>query len=212
MNLVDSPGLYATRKKEQFSLAVPSGGRGPMSNLLREEVAQRNLSTIEVATYLRTRGWQRLEHASRDVSYWRRTVAAGGFEVLLPHHHEWTDYLDLLTALADTVARTEGRSALALLRDLTTATCDIVRLRAVTGPASDGTIGVGDGLRLIDCLRRVFLAAACTAVEPRRAAALAALRLPLSTLPIPVGRGGPSATMSVPSRASHCGAEASARL
>ena len=88
--------------------------------------------------------------------------------MLLPHHHDWIDYLDLLTALVDTLARAEGRSALSLLSDLTTATSDVVRLRAVTGPASDGTIGVGDGLRLVDCLRRVFLAAACTAVEPRR--------------------------------------------
>ncbi len=140
-----------------------------MSNLLREEVARRNLGTIDVATYLRTHGWDRLEHPSRDVSYWRRTVAAQRFEVLLPHHHDWSDYLDLLTTLVDTLARAERRSALSLLADLTTATSDVVRLRAVTGPASDGTIGVGDGLRLVDCLRRVFLAAACTAVEPRRA-------------------------------------------
>jgi len=91
------------------------------------------------------------------------------YEVLLPHHPEWNDHLDLLTTLVDTLARAEGRSALSLLHDLTTTTSDVVRLRAITGPASDGTIGVGDGLRLVDCLRRVFLAAACTAVEPRRA-------------------------------------------
>lgn len=69
-----------------------------MSNLLREEVVRRNLGTIDIATYLRTHGWERLEHPSRDVSYWRRTVAAQRFEVLLPHHHDWSDYLDLLTA------------------------------------------------------------------------------------------------------------------
>lgn len=140
-----------------------------MSQILREEVAQRNLSTIDVATYLRTRGWERLEHPSRDVSYWRRVVGTERFEVLLPHHHEWSDHLDLLTALVDTLARAERRSALSLLHDLSTATCDVIRLRAVAGPSSDGTIGVGDGLRLVDCLRRVALAAACTAVEPRRA-------------------------------------------
>jgi hypothetical protein len=140
-----------------------------MSQLLREEVAQRNLSTIDVATYLRTRGWERLEHPSRDVSYWRRVIEVERFEVLLPHHHDWSDHLDLLTALVDTVARAERRSALSLLHDLSTATSDVIRLRAVAGPSSDGTIGVGDGLRLVDCLRRVALAAACTAVEPRRA-------------------------------------------
>lgn len=42
-------------------------------------------------------------------------------------------------------------------------------MRSVAGPSSDGTIGVVDGLRLVDCLRRVALAAVCTAVEPRRA-------------------------------------------
>lgn len=140
-----------------------------MSQLLREEVARRSPSTIDVAAYLRTRGWDRLEHPSRDVSYWRRIVGMQRYEVLLPHHPDWNDHLDLLTTLVDTLARAEGRSALSLLHDLTTTTSDVVRLRAITGPASDGTIGVGDGLRLVDCLRRVFLAAACTAVEPRRA-------------------------------------------
>ena len=61
--------------------------------------------------------------------------------------HDWSDYLDLLTALVDTLARVERRSALSLLADLTTATSDVVRLRAITGPASDGTIGVGAPLR-----------------------------------------------------------------
>lgn len=140
-----------------------------MSNILREEVGRRSLSTLDVATYLRTHGWERLEHPSRDVSYWRRMIGEQRVEVLLPHHHDWPDHDDLMIVLVDTLARVEGRSALSVLHDLSTASSDVVRLRAITASMGDGTIGVGDGLRLVECLRRVFLAAACTAVEPRRA-------------------------------------------
>lgn len=140
-----------------------------MSNLLREEVARRSLSTLDVATYLRTRGWQRLEHPGSDVSYWRRDFEGERVELLLPHRSEWADYEDRMTTLVGTLAAVERRSALGLLHDLSTASADLVRMRAITGSLGDGTISVGDGQRLLECLRRVFLAAACTAVEPRRA-------------------------------------------
>lgn len=39
-----------------------------MSNLLRGEVARRNLGIIDIATYLRMHDWERLEYPSRDVA------------------------------------------------------------------------------------------------------------------------------------------------
>lgn len=64
------------------------------------------------------------------MSYWRYTVAAQRFEVLLPHHHDWSDYLDLMTSLVDMLARAERRSALSVLRDLTTVTADLLVARS----------------------------------------------------------------------------------
>jgi hypothetical protein len=128
------------------------------------------LRPLDIVAYLRSRGWKLLEsEATSPMSEWSKDNARGYFEVQVPKHQLWRDYSRCVRQLLSTLADEEDRSQLELIRDIPYVSRDVIRLRSVVQGRSDGSIPLEDGAIIAQVSRGIMLAAACAAVEPRRA-------------------------------------------
>jgi len=121
---------------------------------------------LDLAAYLRSRGWREVE-GDQGSSTWE--AADGAADVLLPKHPKWRDYAKRVRDVVRTLGELESRSEELILRDVAHVSADIVRLRAAAPAMRDGTIPLVSVLELSDAGRGILLAAACAAAEPRRA-------------------------------------------
>jgi hypothetical protein len=138
-----------------------------------------SLRPLDVAAYLRANGWSLADEDAR-VAVWEKIPAAatdapmsddgGSVEVQQPLHSDWRDYPRRLQALVETVSEAEGRRIDAVLRDMSSSTWDTMRVRAVSAHADEGSLAVDDAARMLACIERVMLAAACAALRPQQRA------------------------------------------
>ena len=63
----------------------------------------------------------------------------------------------------------KSRSELALLEDIAQVAVDVVRLAAKDAAQANGTLALADGINLVSAGRGMMLAAACSAIQPKRA-------------------------------------------
>jgi hypothetical protein len=125
------------------------------------------LSPLDVATYLRARGWTLSKTAN---SFWRYAFApAGGgrSEVEVPRSSDFEDLPLRMAELLSTLARVERRSQLEVLRDLAVAASDVVRVRLMGADLADGSVSLTDGTELIQRTHDLMLFAACATSHPR---------------------------------------------
>jgi hypothetical protein len=125
---------------------------------------------IDVTAYLRASGWSEVE-PDGAAAYWERDANGDRVGVTVPLQQSWRDYGMMVAELLDVLGHVENRSQLAILRDLTEVTADVVRMRAVSTSSDaeeSGTLPLLDGLNLNLCGKSMMLAAACAAVERKR--------------------------------------------
>lgn len=125
------------------------------------------LRPLDLAAYLRSRGWSEVD-PDGPLSIWEMAFNGGTVEVLAPKHQQWRDYGRRVRAVLDTLGEVEDRSQLSIWRDIVAVSADVVRLRAVSGKASDDTIAFLDGLGVAAAGRGLLLAAACSAARPQK--------------------------------------------
>jgi hypothetical protein len=77
------------------------------------------LRPLEIAAYLRSRGWQQVERIGDAGSVWTQATKNGeGFEILLPYDRTYGDYLPRLADLLGTLEVAEERPQPAIVNDL----------------------------------------------------------------------------------------------
>ena len=130
---------------------------------IRDAATLRAVRPIDVTAYLRATGWTEVR-PNTDVTFWEK----GSEGVTAPAHQDWRDYPIVVSELIDALSAAENRSQLAILRDLTEVTADVVRLRASADGSDDGSIPFIDGAHLSECGDRMMIAAACAAIEKKR--------------------------------------------
>jgi hypothetical protein len=124
------------------------------------------LSPISVVGYLRARGWTPYSEASGRFSVWINSIHPDA-EVVVPFKRTASDYVSVLSVLLRELENAEGRSQIDIFRDLFNSGFDLVRLAARSAATSDGSIRIGDGIRLFEEAKEIVLAAACATVRPR---------------------------------------------
>lgn len=121
---------------------------------------------LDLTAYLRTRAWRQTQTHGTRSAIWEGGPA-GQFELLVPLEVDAPTYGRRVADVFRLLAEAEGRSQMEILRDVTTAGFDIVRIRALAADYDDGTVPLDVGVTLVDCARDLLLAAACAAHQPR---------------------------------------------
>jgi len=127
----------------------------------------RSLRPHDVAAYLRTRGWTLAESVPDRSSRYALGSSVTGYEVEIPLRTDFRDFHLRMGEVLSTLARAEKRSPPEILRDLSLAGADVVRLRLLGGDLRDGTVPLEDGALLVDRARDIMLASACAALARR---------------------------------------------
>jgi hypothetical protein len=123
---------------------------------------------LDLAAYLRASGWKQLDGDLGPSAAWEIHVDGQAVEVLAPLNQSWRDYGRRVASVLDTLTEVENRSALPIVHDIHAVFFDVIRLRQV-GTGTNWTVSLLDGVRLSSTGRSALLAAACSAVSPRRA-------------------------------------------
>lgn len=130
-----------------------------------EEVT-RELRPRNIAMYLRSNGWKKASEKEGKYSVWIEDSADEN-EVIVPSRPDFADYPLRVSQLLNGVAKKEKRDYLSVLNDIFSHSADVVSIAVSPKGSSSGTIPLGDGVNLITKVRDLFLAAACTTIDPR---------------------------------------------
>lgn len=122
------------------------------------------LRPLEVVAYARSEGWSLLGFwEGQKATVWKK----GEDRLLIPSDNLLADYALRMAEVVDTLATSESRSQLALFRDLTTASADVVRVRVASPVTNDGSLGLDEGVILFQSMQEMLCSAARAAVTPR---------------------------------------------
>lgn len=89
-----------------------------MRVVVDNEEAFEALRPLDIAAYLRSRGWTELASDDERVSYWEKTCRDSTYEVLAPKQSGWRDYARRVKSLVNTLGEAEDRSQLAIMHDI----------------------------------------------------------------------------------------------
>jgi hypothetical protein len=134
---------------------------------IRDVGAVKALRPLEVAAYLRSRGWASREAGAGRATVWTLTADGEEYEALLPLDPSVGDFALRMGDVLRVLAAAEHRSQEEIYADLLTTTADVVRIRIEDSDLQDGTVPIEVNARIGQKTRDVMLAAACAATEPR---------------------------------------------
>ena len=127
----------------------------------------RTISLRGVHAYLRANGWVRDAPSRRESADIYLRLEDDRVAAIIPASEDYADYGTRIYQLAEQVGRVEGRRRQAVLTDLALAESDLVRVRLPNAHA-DNTVGLTDGVAVLNAAKNLLLAAACSAVRPQR--------------------------------------------
>jgi hypothetical protein len=139
-----------------------------MKVAVQDSTTLRALKPLELAAYLRAKGWHQEADLSGKGSLWLlQSLSGAEFDVTLPAKRELGDYVLRIAEVLRTLADAEGRSQLEVLRDIQTTTADLIRVRAPSRDAENGTLPLDQAVAFVERSRDMMLAAACAAINKR---------------------------------------------
>ncbi|MER9124262.1 hypothetical protein NKH81_14360 [Mesorhizobium sp. M0959] len=139
-----------------------------MKVVVQDTATLRALKPLELAAYLRAKGWRQEADLNGKGSLWLLKSPGGAeFDVTLPAKRELGDYVLRVAEVLQTLANAEERSQLDVLRDVQTTSADLVRVRAPSRDAENGTLPLDQAVAFVERSRDMMLAAACAAIDKR---------------------------------------------
>jgi hypothetical protein len=139
-----------------------------MKVVVQDSDTLRALKPLELAAYLRAKGWRQEADLAGKGSLWLLQPTDGlEFDVTLPARRELGDYVLRMAEVLRTLADAEGRSQLDVLRDVQSTQADLIRIRAAARDAENGTLPLDRAVTFVERSRDMMLAAACAAVDKR---------------------------------------------
>ncbi len=120
------------------------------------------ISPAALSAYARISGWSRCgSYREHSDIYVGDTLP----EIVVPLTTRLGDYASAVAALIETFAQVADQDPLTVYRALTTADRDAIRVRAAE--SDDGSLGLNDGVALIEGASAMVLAVACSLQDPR---------------------------------------------
>ncbi len=134
---------------------------------IRDADALRALKPLEISVYLRAKGWRQTADINGKASLWILANEGIEFDVTVPQRRDFEDYALRISEVLETLAKAERRSELDILHDLLTATSDVIRVRAPSQDAENGTLSLNKAVEFVARSRDLMLAADCAAIDKR---------------------------------------------
>jgi hypothetical protein len=139
-----------------------------MKVAVQDAAALHALKPLEVAAYLRAKGWRKEVDLDNKASLWLwRDPEGEEFDVMLPLKRELGDFVLRMGELLRTLANAEQRSQLEVIQDFLTTTADLIRVRASSRDVDNGTLPLEQAVAFVEHSRDLMLAAACAALDKR---------------------------------------------
>jgi hypothetical protein len=138
-----------------------------MKATVRDSAMLASVRPLELASYLRSNGWEAQEWVPETYSVWIKRTDAGSFEVTLPLIDRFRDYSLRISEILATLEAVERRSQLEIISDLNTANADVVRVSSHHRGMVNESIPIEDAVLLVQRSRDLMLSAACSTIEPR---------------------------------------------
>ncbi len=135
-----------------------------MKTIITDKDALATLPPLEVATYLRAKGWDRTSHNSGS-SVWLKSMDGDSVEALLPLDSSMSDFSFRMAELLQLLATVEGRSESVIFTDLLTTNADVIRARIEDAELRDGSVPIEIYAQIAQRARDMMLAAACSATQ-----------------------------------------------
>ena len=127
-----------------------------MKVAVQDSATLRALKPLELAAYLRAKGWRQEADLAGKGSLWLLQGPSGAeFDVTLPARRELGDYVLRMAEVLSTLADAEGRSQLDVLRDIQITTADLIRVRAPSRDAEDGTLPLDRAVAFVERSRDI---------------------------------------------------------
>ena len=128
----------------------------------------RALKPLDLVAYLRVNGWHKATDIDNRASVWAKAqVQNDEPDITLPLKDTFGDYALRIGEILRTLSEIEKRSELEIIRDISTATSDTIRIRARGQSTDDGTLPLEDAVTFVERSRDMLLSAACAAIEKR---------------------------------------------
>jgi hypothetical protein len=124
----------------------------------------RELKPLEMAAYLRAKGWRQEVDLAGKGTLW---ILNSDFDVTVPARRDLGDYILRMAEVLHTLAKAEERSELEILRDVQTTTADLIRVRALSRGTEGGTLALDEAVAFVGESRDMMLAAACATIDKR---------------------------------------------
>ena len=148
--------------------AVRTGSGDSVLNATTTEVRlARSISLRGVHAYLCANGWVRDDSSCRESADIYLGPVDHGEAAIIPASEDYADYGTRTYQVAEQIGKVEGRRRQAVLTDLALAESDLVHMRLPNAHA-DNTVGLTDGVAVLEAVRDLLLAAACSADRPQR--------------------------------------------
>jgi hypothetical protein len=131
---------------------------------IRDREVLSSLRPLDILAYLRAAGWHPVSdvHDRDRSSVWTVPEA----DVAVPLWREAADFPLRVSELLSVLEGVEQRSQEEILKDISTTSSDLVRIRALGVEEIDGSIPLDAGVSFAEKARDMLLAAACATVAP----------------------------------------------
>ena len=134
-----------------------------MKNFITNNDALGAIPPSGVHAYLANRGWKKIEAYGNNGDVYQLD---GSPEIVAPASSDFGDYALRVSEIVEILGHVEKRQTSSIIRDLTIATTDLIRVRAPEAE-DDGSIMIDAAVQFIGESRNLLLAAACSASRPK---------------------------------------------
>lgn len=116
----------------------------------------------ELASYLRTQNWKRIDSYKGNLSIWIFENSEGQqAELLLPHNDQLPDFLQRMEDAVRLLEIVEQRPILSIVNSIINSRSDILRFRFVSADSAKGAISLAKATSFTKGIESLLLSAAC---------------------------------------------------
>ncbi|NEP45159.1 MAG: hypothetical protein F6K35_40445, partial [Okeania sp. SIO2H7] len=137
-----------------------------MMAVVRDLDVLKSIKPMQVAKYLQGKGWHEEGKIEETVSVWLSQNNGKQWSLDLPLKPELKRFPLHISQVLETLETVEGRSQLEILRDINDVFADVIRLRVNSSLSTNGSIPFDNSLAILQGLRNLILAVACSVINP----------------------------------------------